>query len=107
MADACWLPDPTGGHELRYWDGTTWTEHISDQGITGMAPPSPDLPPPDAAPPPPSPSGAAFGAPQPPPAPAAAPQPDLVEQLRKLGDLRDAGILTEEEFAAQKAKLLG
>ncbi|RBY87547.1 hypothetical protein DQ240_07540 [Blastococcus sp. TF02A-26] len=43
----------------------------------------------------------------PPSAPAAAPQPDLIEQLRRLGELRDAGILTEEEFAAQKAKLLG
>jgi hypothetical protein len=31
----------------------------------------------------------------------------MVEQLKKLGELRDAGILTEEEFAAQKAKLLG
>ena len=53
--------------------------------------------------------GMGYGAPQPPaPAPAAAPAaPDLVEQLRKLGELRDAGILTEEEFAAQKAKLLG
>jgi hypothetical protein len=30
----------------------------------------------------------------------------MVDQLRKLGELRDAGILTEEEFAAQKAKLL-
>ena len=29
------------------------------------------------------------------------------QQLRKLGELRDAGILTEEEFAAQKAKILG
>ena len=41
-----------------------------------------------------------------PPAPAA-PQMDMIEQLQKLGELRDAGILTEEEFAAQKAKLLG
>ena len=39
--------------------------------------------------------------------PPQAPQLDLVEQLRKLGELRDAGILTDEEFAAQKAKLLG
>jgi hypothetical protein len=31
----------------------------------------------------------------------------MVEQLRRLGELRDAGILTEDEFAAQKAKLLG
>ena len=48
-------------------------------------------------------------APPAPAAPAAAPQPqlDMVDQLRKLGELRVAGILTEEEFAAQKGKLLG
>jgi len=27
-----WHPDPVGGHELRYWDGTTWTAHVSDGG---------------------------------------------------------------------------
>lgn len=32
---------------------------------------------------------------------------DLVEQLKKLAELKDQGILTEEEFATQKAKLLG
>jgi hypothetical protein len=32
--------------------------------------------------------------------------PDVADQLRRLADLRDEGILTEEEFAAQKAKLL-
>jgi hypothetical protein len=37
----------------------------------------------------------------------AAPVPDLADQLRKLADLRDHGILTDEEFAGQKAKLLG
>ena len=48
-----------------------------------------------------------FGAPAPAaPPPAAPPQTDMVEQLRRLGELRDAGILTEEEFAAQKAKIL-
>jgi len=31
----------------------------------------------------------------------------LIVQLRELGALRDEGVLTEEEFAAQKAKLLG
>lgn len=51
-------------------------------------------------------AGAAFGAPAASP-PAAEPQPDLADQLRTLADLRDAGILTDEEFAAQKAKLLG
>jgi hypothetical protein len=32
--------------------------------------------------------------------------PDVTEQLTRLGDLRDRGILTEQEFAAEKAKLL-
>jgi hypothetical protein len=40
------------------------------------------------------------------PAAAAAAQPDVMEQLRKLGELRDAGILTPEEFEAKKAQLL-
>ena len=31
---------------------------------------------------------------------------DLLEQLKKLGDLREKGLLTEEEFAAQKKRLL-
>ncbi len=43
-------------------------------------------------------------APPPPPAPS---QGQLIEQLKSLGELRDQGVLTEAEFAAQKAKLLG
>ena len=45
-------------------------------------------------------------------APAAAPAPsggvtdDLVSQLEKLGKLKDEGVLTQEEFDAQKKKLL-
>lgn len=53
---------------------------------------------------------AAPAAPAPPaPAPAAAPagESSLIDQLKQLGELKDQGILTEEEFAAQKAKLLG
>jgi hypothetical protein len=42
----------------------------------------------------------------PPPAPAAEPQEDMVSQLKELAELKDAGILTEEEFAAEKAKIL-
>ena len=38
------------------------------------------------------------------PAPAA---PDHLSQLKQLGELRDAGILSEEEFAAKKAEILG
>jgi hypothetical protein len=41
------------------------------------------------------------------PAPAAAPAPDPIEQLKQLGALHQQGVLTDEEFAAQKAKLLG
>jgi hypothetical protein len=37
---------------------------------------------------------------------APAPENDVVSQLRELASLRDQGILTDEEFAAQKAKLL-
>ena len=41
--------------------------------------------------------------------PAAAPagESSMIEQLKQLGELKSQGILTEEEFAAQKAKLLG
>ena len=31
---------------------------------------------------------------------------DLITQLKSLAELRDQGILTEDEFAAQKARLL-
>jgi hypothetical protein len=47
-------------------------------------------------------------APVAPPAAAPAPAPELpLEQLKQLGALHEQGILTDEEFAAQKAKLLG
>jgi len=42
---------------------------------------------------------------QAPAAPAAAPQVD-VEQLQKLAQLKDQGILTDAEFEVQKAKIL-
>ena len=34
-------------------------------------------------------------------------QEDVITQLERLGALKAQGLLTEEEFAAQKAKLLG
>ena len=40
----------------------------------------------------------------PPPAAAA---PDPIEQLKQLGQLHEQGVLTDEEFAGQKAKILG
>jgi len=41
------------------------------------------------------------------PAPAAGGASSTIDQLKELGELKAQGILTEEEFAAQKAKLLG
>ena len=35
------------------------------------------------------------------------PQPEVTEQIAKLAALRDQGVLTEDEFAAKKAELLG
>ena len=37
---------------------------------------------------------------------ASAGEPSMLDQLRQLGELKEQGVLTEEEFAAQKAKLL-
>jgi Short C-terminal domain len=60
----------------------------------------------------PQPSIPALAAPAPPAPPAAplpppnAAPPGVIEQLKELAQLRDAGILTDDEFAAQKAKLL-
>jgi hypothetical protein len=42
----------------------------------------------------------------PPPA-APAPQEDRVQQLKDLAALKEQGVLTDAEFAAQKAKILG
>lgn len=44
------------------------------------------------------------------PAAEAPAEPDMdakYDQLKKLGDLHESGILTDEEFTAQKAKILG
>jgi hypothetical protein len=40
------------------------------------------------------------------PAPAA-PQADTIQQLKDLAALREQGVLTDEEFEAQKARVLG
>jgi len=55
---------------------------------------------PQYAPPPPA------AAPPPPPA-AGGMSPDTIQQLTQLGQLHEQGVLTDEEFAAQKAKILG
>ncbi|MCU0279240.1 MAG: SHOCT domain-containing protein [Candidatus Nanopelagicales bacterium] len=41
------------------------------------------------------------------PAPAAESMDDKISQLKQLAELHTQGVLTDDEFAAQKAKLLG
>jgi len=55
---------------------------------------------PQYAPPPPA------AAPPPPPA-AGGMSPDAIQQVTQIGQLHEQGVLTDEEFAAQKAKILG
>jgi Protein of unknown function (DUF4011)/Protein of unknown function (DUF2510) len=35
---AGWYPDPTGRTDQRYWDGTTWTDHVARAGVQGSDP---------------------------------------------------------------------
>lgn len=58
-------------------------------------------------PPPPPPPPAYQQAPPPPPAASGGISNEALEQLKQLGALKDQGILTEQEFGAQKAKILG
>lgn len=175
-APAAWLADPTRRHQLRYWDGAAWTDHVSDGGVQGTDPVAgggapqqtstsqrwmdkakqfgqqaaasasaavdsaadtwnsqtkpnptsaqPQAPVGTAAP---TVAGApvaggavtggtpAGGAPAvggnpavaTPTAETAAEEASVADQLHKLAELRDRGILTEEEFQSQKAKILG
>jgi hypothetical protein len=48
LAGAGWLEDPSGQHQLRYWDGVAWTSQVSNDGavetsplMTGGPPPPP------------------------------------------------------------------
>ena len=33
-----WYPDPAGHHQMRFWDGTTWSSHVSDNGLQSEDP---------------------------------------------------------------------
>jgi len=37
--EAGWYPDPFGRHEMRYFDGSQWTEHVSSNGRQSVDPP--------------------------------------------------------------------
>jgi hypothetical protein len=53
------------------------------------------------------PAPAPAPAPPPPPAAAAPAEGDRISALKDLADLRAQGILTDAEFAAEKARILG
>ena len=38
MTSAAWFRDPSERHELRYWDGGRWSEHVSDRGVVSIDP---------------------------------------------------------------------
>ncbi|WUJ70161.1 SHOCT domain-containing protein [Kribbella soli] len=61
---------------------------------------------PAPAPAAPAPAPAPTYAAAPAPAPAPPTTADRLDQLKSLGELKDAGVLTEAEFQAQKAKIL-
>jgi hypothetical protein len=44
---------------------------------------------------------------QAPPPPQAAPQQDYTAEIQKLAQLKDSGVITEEEFEAKKKQILG
>lgn len=33
---AQWFADPSGRHQHRWWDGSTWTEHVADNGVVAV-----------------------------------------------------------------------
>ncbi len=34
VGEAGWYPDPTNQHNLRYYNGTSWTDHVTHSGPT-------------------------------------------------------------------------
>lgn len=38
MQAAGWFPDPAQRHQYRWWSGSEWTEHVSDNGISSIDP---------------------------------------------------------------------
>jgi hypothetical protein len=41
---AAWYPDPSRTHELRYFDGTSWTDDVTDAGSVSRSPLGPVRP---------------------------------------------------------------
>ena len=89
---AGWYDDGHGS--TRWWDGAQWTQWVRDKpgGTRSEDPPGTLAPPARESP--------SSGGP-------ASSESDPIEQLRKLGELRDAGVITPEQFEAKRVELLG
>ena len=37
-APPAWEPDPSERHQWRWWNGTTWTSHVADDGVESEDP---------------------------------------------------------------------
>jgi len=37
---AAWAADPYGRHQWRWWNGRHWTEHVADDGVAAVDPPT-------------------------------------------------------------------
>jgi hypothetical protein len=68
--------------------------------------PTPPQPPQPQPQPTPAPAAAAPVAAAPPPPESTGMSVEAMDQLKKLAELHEAGVLTDEEFAAQKARIL-
>jgi hypothetical protein len=84
VSEAGWQRDPTGRFELRYWNGTAWTEHVSSRGEQSTDQPGDVPPPPPQVTPPPA---------APPQTVQAPPQPTVIVQKRGRGCLWAAMVL--------------
>jgi hypothetical protein len=88
-----WMADPSRRYPDRWWDGVQWTAWVRDKpGGTRSEDPPGSLPLPGVA--------EAQGD-----ARDALPS-DAIEQLRQLGELRDSGVITLEQFEAKREELL-
>jgi hypothetical protein len=38
LSPAGWFADPSARHELRYWDGMRWSDHVSNAGVSAVDP---------------------------------------------------------------------
>ncbi len=81
---AGWHRDPSGRHELRFWDGTRWTEHVVSEGIPGHDHPTRSGRPPGET----AASAVATPAPPPPP-PVTAEEPAAEEPATAVGTTED------------------